>query len=204
MMLVGGQLLTGLHALGISPTDIDIVVCTHLHSDHCGWLFTPESASVFAAATIWAGKRDIEAVLDGSLESADHIRRGLHRLSVASELVQMDGDAEIAEGIVARPSPGHTLGHYLVEVASEHDRLLIVGDAITCPIQFEEPTWHSFGDMDADLGRSTRDGLWTRMRRESAYAVGCHFPGLREGYLSPGGKRWIERDLQARKGAGEQ
>ena len=31
------ELLTNLAAAGISPEDIDIVINTHLHFDHCGW-----------------------------------------------------------------------------------------------------------------------------------------------------------------------
>src|SRR5271169_5693826 len=31
------QLLTSLSAAGVAPEDIDIVINTHLHFDHCGW-----------------------------------------------------------------------------------------------------------------------------------------------------------------------
>jgi hypothetical protein len=35
-------------------------------------------------------------------------------------------------------------------------RLLLLGDAITCPLQLEEPGWHSFGDTDPDVAHQAR------------------------------------------------
>ena len=49
-LLVGGQLMTGLRAVGVPPADIDDVICTHLHSDHCGWLFDAAARPVFPKA----------------------------------------------------------------------------------------------------------------------------------------------------------
>ena len=57
-LLVGGQLMTGLRAIGVLPADIDDVICTHLHSDHCGWLFDTEARPVFPTAGIWFGAPD--------------------------------------------------------------------------------------------------------------------------------------------------
>src|SRR3954471_14328016 len=34
----GGELPEQLRAVGVAPDDIDLVVCTHLHLDHAGWL----------------------------------------------------------------------------------------------------------------------------------------------------------------------
>lgn len=39
-LLVGGQLLLGLRAAGVTAPATTDVVCTHLHADHCGWLLT--------------------------------------------------------------------------------------------------------------------------------------------------------------------
>jgi len=196
MMLVGGQLLAGLHAAGVEPSDIDHVVCTHLHSDHCGWLYTPDMQTVFGSATIWVGTADLEAVLDGTLGTADHIRRGLGSHAAEPAVQRMTGTVEIAPGIVAQPSPGHTMGHYLVEVCSEGETLLLVGDAITCPIQLDEPTWHSYGDVDPALGLRNRDAIWERLRNEAFPAVGSHFPGLRAGRVDRVGG-WVEERARA-------
>jgi glyoxylase-like metal-dependent hydrolase (beta-lactamase superfamily II) len=192
MMLVGGQLLIGLYAHGVMPADIDIVVCTHLHSDHVGWLFTPDSAPVFSTATLCIGQADLDAVRAGALGSADHIRHGLEIASGAGGVSAITGDVEIAPGIVAQPSPGHTLGHYLINISSGDERLLLVGDAITCPIQLHEPRWHSFGDVHPALGNTTRSQIWNRLRNEQVAAIGSHFPGLRPGMVAGEGTEWVE------------
>jgi glyoxylase-like metal-dependent hydrolase (beta-lactamase superfamily II) len=76
-LLVGGQLLVGLRAVGITPPDITDVVCTHLHADHCGWLFDTDAAPVFTRATIWFGAPDWDHfVADPGTSMFDHIRHG--------------------------------------------------------------------------------------------------------------------------------
>jgi glyoxylase-like metal-dependent hydrolase (beta-lactamase superfamily II) len=46
-----------LRAIRITPADVDHVVCTHLHADHCGWLFDA-ARPVFPRASIWFGAAD--------------------------------------------------------------------------------------------------------------------------------------------------
>jgi glyoxylase-like metal-dependent hydrolase (beta-lactamase superfamily II) len=37
MHLIGGQLPTGLRALGVTATDVTDIICSHFHADHVGW-----------------------------------------------------------------------------------------------------------------------------------------------------------------------
>ena len=76
MHLVGGQLLTGLRALGVTPVDITDVICTHLHADHVGWLFGLDARPVFGRAVIWAGEADWRHFVTGPGEMLPHIRAG--------------------------------------------------------------------------------------------------------------------------------
>ncbi|HEY0718276.1 MAG TPA: MBL fold metallo-hydrolase [Streptosporangiaceae bacterium] len=63
-------------ALGIAPASIDDVVCTHLHADHCGWLFDAAARPVFANARIWFGAADWDNfVLNPDTKMFGHIRR---------------------------------------------------------------------------------------------------------------------------------
>ena len=65
MELSGGDLLNGLAAAGTARTEITDVICTHLHSDHVGWLFDGNAQPVFPDATIWFGAADGEHFING-------------------------------------------------------------------------------------------------------------------------------------------
>ncbi|GAA0934306.1 MBL fold metallo-hydrolase [Kribbella koreensis] len=182
MRLVGGQLFVGLGALGVAAGDITDVVVTHFHTDHVGWLFDLAAEPVFPNAMIWYGAADWDYFVNGPGDIRAHIRDGF--LAHADRQHPLTHDTAVAAGVSVVLTPGHTPGHLCLEVASGNEALLLVGDAITCPIQLAEPSWHSYGDVDAAAAQRSRDRLWERMR--STPGVGAHFPGLAAGRVSSG------------------
>lgn len=145
-----------MRAIGTSTAEITDVICTHLHSEHVGWLFTTAAEPVFPNATVWFGAAD---------------------------------PTVIAPGIRTRPAPGHTPGSPYVEVCSAGQRLLLLSDAITCPIQLQEPSWHSFGDVDIANAERTREHLWVELSVSPTRGVGSHFPELQPGRVLDHGQR---------------
>jgi glyoxylase-like metal-dependent hydrolase (beta-lactamase superfamily II) len=191
MRLVGGRLPAGLRALGVAPADLTDVICTHLHGDHVGWLFDRDAGPVFGRATIWFGAGDWTHFVTGPGELRPHLRAGFEGLSPTARLRPIDGDTAVAPGVTAVPAPGHTPGHLCVVVASGPERALLLGDAITCPVQLDEPTWHSLGDVDPALADRTRKWLWEELADGRTVGTGAHFPGLRLGRVLPGAdRRW--------------
>ncbi|HEX3335642.1 MAG TPA: MBL fold metallo-hydrolase, partial [Jatrophihabitans sp.] len=93
-LLIGGQLLLGLRAVGVTPAQVTDVVCTHLHADHCGWLFDRDAAPVFAHATIWFGAHDWDHfVPNHDVWMFDHIRHGFRGASEqGDQLRPLSGD----------------------------------------------------------------------------------------------------------------
>lgn len=194
MLLVGGQLPTGLRALGIPPDEVTDVVCTHLHADHVGWLFDLDAQPVFAAARIWFGAGDWQHFVTGPGEMAPHIRAGFRDSAGALRLRTLDGDATVAPGVDALLTPGHTPGHLCVSVTDGEERLLLLGDSITCPVQLDEPGWRSMGDVDPELADATRRRLWQQLADGRTHGVGAHFPELAHGRVTEGtGRRWAPR-----------
>jgi glyoxylase-like metal-dependent hydrolase (beta-lactamase superfamily II) len=190
--LVGGQLHVGLRALGIERDDITDVVCTHLHPDHVGWLFDLESRPGFPHATIWFGAEDWQHFIEPRDPLVqDHIHQGFRLHAGDARLRPIDRDTSVAPGITAIRTPGHTPGHLCVVVASDGQRALLLGDAITCPVQLDESTWHSIGDVDPDLANRTRERLWRELEGDDVTGTGAHFPELKFGrVLNGSGKRW--------------
>jgi glyoxylase-like metal-dependent hydrolase (beta-lactamase superfamily II) len=192
MHLVGGQLPTGLRSLGVTTTDVTDVICTHFHGDHVGWLFDLDATPVFPNATIWFGDDDWRHFVTGSGEMADHIRAGLRSPAHSARMRPIDHDTTVAPGITAVLAPGHTPGHMCVVIASGQDRALLLGDAVTCPLQLDEPTWHSVADVDPALADRTRERLWRELEDDRTTGVGAHFPELQFGRVLPGtARRWF-------------
>jgi glyoxylase-like metal-dependent hydrolase (beta-lactamase superfamily II) len=192
MSLVGGELLEHLAAVGVKPSAVTDVVCTHLHSDHVGWLFNKQAEPVFKSATVWFGAADWDAFVTGTGECAPHIRAGFLDDGRNQKLCFIDQETEVGPDVRARLAPGHTPGSLIVEVASAGDRLLLVGDAITCPIQLEQPAWHSFGDLDVAMAEKTRRQLWSELAAPRTRGVGAHFPTLSPGRVTALHRRtWV-------------
>jgi glyoxylase-like metal-dependent hydrolase (beta-lactamase superfamily II) len=187
----GGDLPAELAAAGASPADIGLVVCTHLHQDHSGWL-VKDGAPFFPNATVRFGAGDWDQfVVDGhdtpQTKADVQLLADLGRVDV----IDSDGTA-VAPGLTARMAPGHTAGHVVLVVASGDERAVLLGDAVTCPVQLEEPDWQAMSDVDKELASRTREALWQELEGSDTLMVGAHFPGLEFGRVMRGeGKRYF-------------
>jgi len=119
------NVIAGLAALGLAPGDIDVVVCSHLHTDHCG------CNAFFTKATVILHARELEAA-----RSADALARGYvaadwdHPVSIEPVTSERDlwGDGHI----VLIPLPGHTPGTLAALVALERTgAVLLASDTVS-------------------------------------------------------------------------
>lgn len=85
---------------GLKPEDIDIIIHTHLHNDHC------ENDYKCTNARVYVQKREYEFFKNP--HPVDH--RYFPDLLDENEVVTVDGDAEIVPGIRVVLTPGHTVG----------------------------------------------------------------------------------------------
>ena len=104
IMPPGENVLTGLAAIGLSADDIDVVVCSHLHPDHCGCNAFFKRATVIVHATEIAAARAPNAERDGLSRRPNGIIRRRSMRSSGQRDVFGDGR------IVLIPLPGHTPG----------------------------------------------------------------------------------------------
>jgi glyoxylase-like metal-dependent hydrolase (beta-lactamase superfamily II) len=101
-------------------------------------------------------------------------------------------DGEIVPGISTLHAPGHTLGHRCVVLSSGDERALLLGDAVTCPVQLEETDWGAMSDIDPAMSKRTREALLKELEGTGDMTLGSHFPGLEFGRVLRGeGKRYF-------------
>lgn len=189
-MFDGHALLDNLAAAGLAPGDIDTILVTHCHADHCGWL-ERDGAATFPNATVWIGAADWTFFV----EEAQGGRRRARRLRAIEEHVQLiDRDGlSVAPGITTRATPGHTPGHTSVVLSDGHERLVMLGDALHCPAQLTESEWQFMYDVDADLASRTRESLLREAESPSTALLPAHFPGMVAARLLPatGRRHWV-------------
>ncbi len=103
IMKPGDNVIGALGGIGVSPDDVDVVVCSHLHPDHCG------CNAFFKRATFIIHAREIEAARAPKAAEAGYLA-GEWEQDVP--LDALDGERDLfGDGrIVLIPLPGHTPG----------------------------------------------------------------------------------------------
>jgi glyoxylase-like metal-dependent hydrolase (beta-lactamase superfamily II) len=125
IMQPGEHVLTGLAAVGLGPDDIDVVVNSHLHPDHCG------CNAFFRKATFLIHANELAAARAPSSEASGYIATEWdHPMPVDEVTGQRDvfGDGRI----VLLPLPGHTPGS--IGALARLDRngtFLLAGDTVS-------------------------------------------------------------------------
>lgn len=180
-----GRLLDDLATHAAAPGDITDVVLTHLHWDHVGWVAV-KGEITFPNATYRCHARDWD-----HFQHEEAARRKLE--AIRPRLEMWSGDVTVLPGIDAVLTPGHTPGHTSIVVSSGDERVVILGDAIHCPLQLEDTEIEFIGDVDHALAGRTREWLARRLESSGELAVGPHFDPLMFGRLirADGVRRWV-------------
>ncbi|MFN8020171.1 MAG: MBL fold metallo-hydrolase [Acidimicrobiales bacterium] len=190
-MFDGGSMLADLARHGVRPDDVDIVVVTHLHSDHAGWL-QRDGRPTFANASVHVGTADWTFFVD---EARGGRRRAEHLKVVTEQVTTIDRDGQvIAPGITARSTPGHTPGHTSLVLSSGAQRMIVLGDALHCPAQLTNTEWEFVYDVDPGLAVRTRQALVREADDPTTSLLPCHFPGMEAARLvraEAGAPRWV-------------
>ena len=190
----GGALMGELAAAGVRPEEIDTVFVTHLHVDHCGTCALEGDGGLrpaFPNAVYrWTSDEHTHWLSVPQPPGSSFSVSGLQR-ALSSRFEAAEDGAALAAGVNVIATPGHTPGHAGVVLSSGSERAFILGDAISCPVQLEEPEWSGIGDMDPKLARRTQEAVAQEIEGSGALLATSHFPGLTFGRVLRGeGRRY--------------
>jgi len=106
-----------LEELSLTPDDIDIVINTHLHDDHCG------NNALFPKAVFYAHKDEVAFCRDP--HPLDHRYDDYFIDGIG--FTEIESDWQIMPGLAVRHMPGHTVGTLSVEVETGKGKAVITG-----------------------------------------------------------------------------
>jgi glyoxylase-like metal-dependent hydrolase (beta-lactamase superfamily II) len=129
------QLLKNLAAGGIAPEDIDIVINSHLHFDHCGWNTIRDAAGkvvpTFPRAKYFAPQGEWEYGQHPSERDAiSYIPDNYEPLIKSGQMTLLKGGEEIVPGISVQTFPGHTASMQAVVIRSHGETACYISDLI--------------------------------------------------------------------------
>jgi glyoxylase-like metal-dependent hydrolase (beta-lactamase superfamily II) len=129
------QLLANLAAAGVSPEDIDIVINTHLHFDHCGWNTVRDQygkiVPTFPRATYYAPEGEWQYARKPSERDAiSYLPDNYDPLVASRQMTLLKGNEEIVPGISVKTFPGHTAHMQAVIVETKGGTACYTSDLI--------------------------------------------------------------------------
>lgn len=173
--------LTALAATGVHPANVDVVVNTHLHTDHVGWNTTRIDGGwvpTFPNARYLIPAADYRHFSpDGPGDTADQrIVFGDSISPVEPQMVLFSGDHQLSDSLWLCPAPGHTPGSSVLWLDAGAPAVF-VGDLTHSPIQIPRPDDPCAFDVDPAAAAVTRHRIFTEAARRRAVVIPAHYPG---------------------------
>ena len=185
-----GTFLDDLHAAGVTPEQVDLVVITHMHVDHVGWntrLVGGRWVPTFPNARyVFAGE-------EWSFWKHEHARGGdesgciddsVLPVVAAGQAELVDATYEIDRWLRLEPSIGHTPGHVSVRLTTSAGDAIFSGDLMHRVVQVAEPQWSSRFCYDGVQAAKTRREFVERHADSGTLILPAHFP--RAGFIVRG------------------
>lgn len=189
-----GDLVQQLARLGVGVEDVDIVVNTHLHADHCGGntcfhgdalVPTFPNARYYAQRLEWA-----DAATPNERTRATYRPENYLPLQDTGQLNLIDGNTRITPHVHTAVARGHTRAHQVVILESNGETALFVGDMTTLYYHFQRLAWVTAYDVEPLESIETKR-YWQQWAVErNALIIFQHDTQITAGRLRPDGRNF--------------
>jgi glyoxylase-like metal-dependent hydrolase (beta-lactamase superfamily II) len=191
-----GRFMAALTAAGIGPSEVDYVLCTHLHLDHIGWNTQLEDGRWVPT---FPNARYLMPLNDEKIQRERHsdaFVEGVLPVIEAGQVELVAGGHKLGDHVTLIPTPGHTPGHVSVLVKSGDREAIITGDALHTSAQCWHPEWHFKSDANVEQAVASRRSLLEQCSESRCTVLGSHFALPSIGHVSAekDGFRWKDRD----------
>ncbi len=121
---IGGKIYTfeeGLARFDLKPSDIDVIIHTHLHNDHC------ENDFKCVNATIYAHELEFDSCYNPHPLDFRYMEDFVREVDEAGQMVRLDRDQEVEPGIRMVHTPAHTRGGMTICIETDQGTCAISG-----------------------------------------------------------------------------
>jgi glyoxylase-like metal-dependent hydrolase (beta-lactamase superfamily II) len=185
-----GNFGANMAAAGFDPKAVDMVVISHFHGDHVNGLLAADGTSAFPNAEVlvpatewkfWMDDGEMSRTSNDRMKGLFKNNRNIFETALKKKVTPYEWGKEVAPGLLAVETAGHTPGHTSYVLSSGNGKVFIQSDVTNNPTPFAaNPGWHAFFDQDGAMAEKTRRRVYDMVAAEKLQLQGFHypFPGL--------------------------
>ena len=180
----------------MTTNDVDYVLCTHLLVDHVGWntrLHNGRWVPTFPNARYVLSRTEYEAAKKATLNPASPplsrqvFEDSIHPVVEAGKACLVDGVHEFVDHLTLRPAPGHSPGHFRIELRSQGAVGVFAGDILHSPIQVPLWEWSTRVCWEKRMAAASRRELLEFCASKNALLMPGHFQAPHVGRIKRAG-----------------
>jgi glyoxylase-like metal-dependent hydrolase (beta-lactamase superfamily II) len=188
-------LLDSLQDKGLAPEDVDIVINTHLHSDHCGGNTSLDSNGrprpTFPRAEYWVQRLEwADARYPNERTSRTYLPENLLPLEEEGQLSLLRGDTSVTDEVRCVVTRGHTRAHQSVVIRSQGETAIYLGDMAPWKENIQRLAWTPAVDELPLENMETKRSVRRWALEEKALLLFEHDPRIAAGYLRRSGEKY--------------
>jgi glyoxylase-like metal-dependent hydrolase (beta-lactamase superfamily II) len=188
LQYVAGGLVNGLALQGVKPEDVDLVINTHLHSDHCGGntRFAEDGSlePTFPNAEYITQRQEAaDASFPNERTRGTYFADNFQPLLATGQMRLIDGDIEVLPGMRCVLTPGHTQAHMSITFEHGGAAALYVADMASLWVHFANLAWMTAYDVEPLVTLETKRKWQQWVLERDALVLFEHDPMIFAGRL---------------------